>query len=73
MKTPGGRTIVHYKRRKPKRAKCGRCGARLSGVARERPYRMEKMAKSKKRPTRPYGGFLCSKCMRELFVEKARV
>jgi len=72
VKTPGGRTTVHYKYRKPKVAKCGKCGARLSGVARERPYKMKKMAKSKKRPTRPYGGVLCTKCMRKLFVEKAR-
>ena len=72
VKTPGGRTTVHYKHRKPKLARCGKCGATLKGVVRERPYKMKKMAKSKKRPTRPYGGVLCSGCMRKLFVEKAR-
>lgn len=72
VKTPGGRTVVHYKRRKPKAAKCGKCGAVLKGIARERPYKMRKMAKSKKRVSRPYGGNLCSRCMMELFVEKAR-
>ncbi len=73
VKTPGGRTTVHYKRRKPKAAHCGRCGAILKGIPHERPYKMENMGKSKKRPERPYGGVLCSKCMRALFVEKARV
>lgn len=72
VKTPGGRTTVHYKYRKPKVAHCGKCGAKLKGIARERPYKMKKMAKTKKRPTRPYGGVLCSRCMRKLFVEKAR-
>lgn len=72
VKTPGGRTTVHYKHRKPKAAKCGRCGARLFGIARERPCRMRKMGKSMKKVNRPYGGNLCSKCMREMFVEKAR-
>ena len=72
VKTPGGRNVIHYKKRKPAKAKCGKCGSVLKGVARERPYKMRKMAKSKKRPTRPYGGVLCSKCMRKLFVGKAR-
>ncbi len=72
VKTPGGRTTVHYKYRKPKAAKCGKCGMVLKGIVRERPYKMKKMAKIKKRPTRPYGGVLCTKCLRALFVEKAR-
>jgi len=72
VKTPGGRTNIHYKYRKPKAAKCGSCGAVLKGIVRERPYKMKKIAKTKKRPTRPYGGVLCSKCLRKMLVEKAR-
>ena len=72
VKTPGGRTTIHYKYRKPSSAKCGKCGAVLKGIIRERPYKMRKIAKTKKRPTRPYGGVLCTKCMRKLFIEKAR-
>ena len=65
-------TTVHYKYRKPKKAKCGECGAVLKGVPRERPYKMKKMAKTTKRPERPYGGVLCSRCTRKIFVDKAR-
>ena len=72
-KVPGGKTVIHYKRKKPKKARCGKCKAILKGVPRERPYRMRTMAKTKKRPERPYGGVLCSKCMREVFKEKARI
>ncbi len=72
VKTPGGRTTVHYKYRKPKVAHCGKCGAKLKGIVRERPYKMKKMAKSKKKVSRPYSGVLCTKCMRALFTEKAR-
>lgn len=72
VKTPGGRTTIHYRLRKPKAAHCSKCGARLFGIARERPYKMRKMAKSMKKVNRPYGGNLCSKCMRALFFEKAR-
>jgi len=72
-RTPGGRTVVHYRKRKPSKAKCGSCGALLKGVPRERPYKMMRMAKTKKRPERPYGGVLCSRCMRSMFVKKARM
>ena len=71
VKTPGGKTVVHYRRRKPAKAKCV-CGAVLKGIPRERPYLMQNMSKSKKRSERPYGGNLCSKCTRELMVRKAR-
>ena len=72
VRTPGGRTVLHYRKRKPKNAKCSSCGIVLKGVPRERPFKMKKMAKSKKRPSRPYAGVLCSKCMRSAIIEKAR-
>jgi len=72
VRTPGARTTLHYKKRKPKAAKCGSCGTILKGVPRERPYKMKNMLKTKKRPERPYGGVLCSKCMRRAVIEKAR-
>jgi len=71
VKTPRG-TKIHYKYRKPKLAKCGKCGAKLKGVIRARPYRMKTICKTKKRPSRPYGGVLCSSCTRKLFIEKAK-
>ncbi len=71
-KTPGGKTVVHYKKGKPAVGKCSSCGAVLKGVPRERPHKMMKMTKTKKRPERPYGGKLCSKCMRKHFKETAR-
>ena len=68
----GGRTSIHYKKRKPKTAKCGNCGAVLKGVPRAFPFRMRSMAKTKKRPERPFGGVLCSRCMRKKIIEKYR-
>lgn len=72
VKTPGGKTVVHHRKRKPSKAKCSKCGAVLKGVPRERPYKMMTMAKTKKRPERPYGGALCSRCMRTTIKQKAR-
>lgn len=72
VKVPGGTTRLIYKKRKPKKAKCSKCGAILKGVSRESATKMKNLPKTKKRPQRPYGGFLCSKCMRKLMVSKAR-
>jgi len=72
VKVPGGRTATHYKKRKPGIAKCKNCGDSLKGIPREFPIKMSKMSKTKKRPERPYGGSLCSKCTRSLVIEKAR-
>ena len=71
-KVPGGRTIIQYKRKKPKAAHCSNCGAVLKGVPRERPFKMRNMAKTKKRPERPYGGVLCSRCMRLEIINRVR-
>ena len=50
VKTPGGKTTVHHRKRKPSKAKCGKCKALLKGVPRERPYKMQNMSKTQKRP-----------------------
>ena len=71
-KVPGGRTSLHYKKQKPQPAKCGNCGAVLKGVPREFPFRMRKMPKTFKRPERPFGGVLCSKCMRMEIINRVR-
>lgn len=70
-KTPSGTRLV-YSKRKPSKAICSGCGDVLPGVMNERPYKMRTAAKSKKRPERPYGGNLCSKCMREKIRESIR-
>jgi len=71
-KVPGGRTKVHFRKKKPKHAKCGNCGSLLKGVPRELPYKMRTMAKTRKRPERPFGGVLCSMCMRQTILENFR-
>jgi large subunit ribosomal protein L34e len=72
-KTPGSNTVMHFEKRKPNAAKCGICGDNLKGVPRERPFKMRTMPKSVKRPERPYGGCLCSKCTRRVIIGKTRV
>ena len=72
VRTPGSRTVVHFRERKPSKAVCGNCKKQLAGVPRERPAKFNKLPKTAKRPERPYGGNLCSKCTRVLIKNKAR-
>ena len=67
-----GKVVIHYYRRKPGKAQCGACGDNLKGVPRERPNTMHNLPRSCKRPQRPYGGVLCSRCSRKLIVSRVR-
>ncbi len=70
VKTPGGRTVIHFRKKKPSYSRCGKCGAKLN-----RPKltvkELKKLPKTKKRPERPFPE-LCPKCMREYLKEKVR-
>jgi large subunit ribosomal protein L34e len=72
VKTPGSKVVTHFRKRKPQAAHCAGCSAVLKGVPRERPTKMQNMAKTKKRPERPFGGILCSSCSRSLIKQKAK-
>ncbi len=72
IKTPGGKTVLRYKRRKPSPAQCANCGKNLAGVPRLIPSKMHNLAKTKKRPQRPFGGVYCSRCSRAKIVEMFR-
>jgi len=73
VRTPGGRVVIHYERRKPGPARCALCGAILAGVPRERPARLRKLAHTERRPERPYGGFLCPRCLRRGLIDAVRL
>jgi large subunit ribosomal protein L34e len=72
VKLPGGRVTVHYRKPKPGIARCRKCGKPLHGIPRLRQTKFKNLPKTKKRPERPYGGVLCSSCMRELMRAAAR-
>ncbi len=72
VRTPGAKTVVHYRQRKPSKAVCANCKKQLAGVPRELPAKMRNMPKTAKRPERPFGGVLCSVCMRNRMKQQAR-
>ncbi|MGV8168555.1 MAG: 50S ribosomal protein L34e [Candidatus Nanoarchaeia archaeon] len=71
VRTAKGTKIV-YTRRKPKQGTCSVTGQTLKGVPRALPTKMKNMPKTKKRPTRPFGGVLSSKAAREEIKNRAR-
>ena len=71
-KLPGSKTAMHYKLKKPSAHKCGVCGNVLKGTVRERPGKLKNVPKNQRRPDRPYGGVLCSKCSRSVIRAQAR-
>ena len=71
-RTPGGRTVIHYEPRKPREAHCAICGRPLQGVPRVPAPVYKRLSKHAKRPERPYGGVLCSSCMRLVIKSMVR-
>jgi large subunit ribosomal protein L34e len=71
-KTPGGKVVVQFKPRKAAKAQCAQCKAFLKGVPQGGTAMMRSLAKTQRRPERPYGGVLCTKCMRKTMIERAR-
>ena len=69
-KKPNGKVSVSYERRKPNVAKCAICKKPLKGMPRRRPSQLRKLAKSKRKPERPFGGNTCSNCTRQMFKEE---
>lgn len=72
VRTPDNKLVTHYRKKKPSIARCARCKKPLHGVPRARVIEIKKLAKTKKKPERPFGGNLCSSCMREVIREKVR-
>ncbi|MDI6642508.1 MAG: 50S ribosomal protein L34e [Candidatus Hodarchaeaceae archaeon] len=71
--TPGGRVLVHYKEKRSGKPKCASCGRPLGGVPWVRASRLQSLPRSSRMPNRPFGGYLCPACTRQVIKEAARV
>ncbi|MBN1792327.1 50S ribosomal protein L34e [Candidatus Woesearchaeota archaeon] len=69
---PGGSTKLTFQKRKPKSAKCSKCGIELKGIPRLNTAKAKNTAKSKKTVARAYGGVLCANCLRMKLKAQAR-
>ncbi|KAF0991986.1 hypothetical protein HZS_3285 [Henneguya salminicola] len=64
-KTPGGRLVYHYKKKKGSCPKCGDCKKKLCGIPAVRSCKLRQMSKRQKTVNRSYGGSRCGKCVRD--------
>lgn len=82
VKTPGGKNVLHYRKKKGSIPKCGDTGVPLKGVCflqnysiihlfkikAARPRQLSKMTKRLKTVTRPYGGCLSAAAVRQRII-----
>lgn len=72
IRTSGGRTVIHFEKRRPGSARCAICGRILNGVPRLRPVDLRRLPKTSRRPERPYGGYICPQCLTKLLKDAIR-
>jgi len=72
VRAPGGNSVTHYKRKKTSKHVCAECGALLGGVPRGTPHEISQMSKSHKSVSRPFGGYLCSSCLKKKIQQEIR-
>ncbi|CAF0780221.1 unnamed protein product [Didymodactylos carnosus] len=64
VKTPGGKLIYQYIKKRGTLPKCGDCKVPLHGIKASRPKQRMSMSKRLKTVSRTYGGSRCPKCVR---------
>jgi len=69
VNTPGNRNIIHYWRKKPKRASCAMCKRPLQSIPRLRPSKMTKTHHTARRANRMESGRYCAKCLQTLIKQ----
>ena len=68
VKTPGGKLVAQYVKKRASGPKCGDCGKRLQGIPAARPIEYKNMKKREKTVSRAYGGSRCANCVRSRIV-----
>ena len=72
-RTPGNRTVTHTKPKKTGHHECALCHGILHGTPRGAVVQIRKITKTERRPTRPFGGQLCTKCTRKVMSHRAQL
>ena len=70
-KTPGGRTVIHYRRKNHQSMSVPDVENHYM-VFPGKTLRDKETREIQKRPNRPYGGYYCSSCARKVFKREAR-
>lgn len=62
--TPGARLKTHYTRKPSKRGKCKICKGVLNASRKLTRAKIGCLSKTERRAERPFGGQICSRCLR---------
>lgn len=73
VKTPGGRYFFKRIADKPNYHHCATCNRKLPGMPRGTQVEIRRLKKSQRSPNRPFGGQLCSPCLRRKLIRENRV
>merc|ERR1711997_1041530 len=68
VRTPGGKLVFQYLKKRPTVPKCPMTGLRLKGVKPSRPSERSRLSLRQKKVYRAYGGVLSHKAVREKIV-----
>ncbi|KAH7284748.1 hypothetical protein KP509_34G068800 [Ceratopteris richardii] len=70
VKTPGGRLVFQYSKKKANGPKCALTGKRIQGIPHLRPaeYKNSRLSKRQKTVNRAYGGTLSGEAVRERII-----
>ncbi|HLC45658.1 MAG TPA: hypothetical protein VJI67_02180 [archaeon] len=74
VRTPSGKLVTRFKKKRHGYRECGLCGNEVLGVGgRKNIVGRARMAKTEKSVSAPFGGHLCSSCRRHVFSQTAMV
>lgn len=68
VKTPGGRLVGAYRKKKRQGPKCGDCGTSLPGIKHLSSFSYKNTHKRERTVSRAYGGSRCGNCVRQRVV-----
>lgn len=72
-KSPGGKRVILYRKKKTAKRRCDLCGTLLHGIPHGTLSGIRKIPKTRKRPERLFGGVLCGRCVARVVKEKTRL
>ena len=72
VKVPGGRVETKHSGKRHSQPRCRLCGRPLSGF-KTTPSEARKISHSERTVARPFGGNLCSRCLRIMLKEAVRL
>nr|MBI4156841.1 hypothetical protein [Candidatus Woesearchaeota archaeon] len=66
------RVSVYTRKERPGKKTCANCSKVLPGILNFKTSKIRNIARTRKRPSRKFGGYLCSRCSRKMILQGVR-